>query len=222
MNRLLFIILLPLILLGGAKAESLGQVIQSVYNRGVYFDQDRFDTVVIMDFANDTQELIATIGKTNQAETTIVLGDDLSYALPSDFYLIHSVIINADPTLDSDSPRRRRKSLKYVPYEDFGNSYAVGSDRPADYSIWADSVKLHKGSDTGEDSLFVGYFRHATAMTDTADAVDLPQAYIAMLKDIVIQMCLNRITFPNQSPKEEALTLTAMVTEALLGRRGDQ
>ena len=198
-----------------AHADTGGQVAQSIYNRGVYFDEVRFDTLVLVDFINDAQALIAAIGRTNQAETTIVVSSPQTYALPSDFYQVQTVLLNADPAAVADP---RRTSLKYVPTEMFGRLFTVKTSRPTQYSIWADSLWVDVGSVTDEDTVFVFYFARPTELSDTSSTVDLPQQHIPLLKEIVRQMCLERIEYPAGAPEEKAFAIVKMIETALLGR----
>jgi hypothetical protein len=218
----IILILVICIIIPPAQATSLGEILQSIYNRGLYFDADRFDTAVIRDFTNDAQTLIATIGNTNQAWQRIIPGTSYAYALDSDFYSIHVVVLNADPLGSPVDPGNVPSRLEYVPFDQLGTTYSPEQTRPSKYAIWQDSIRLDRKSPTGIDTVSVYYFALPTPVTDTGDTIDIPDAYIPLLKEIVVQMCLERITFPERSPREEALALTKLVQEALLGREADR
>lgn len=218
----LMIIIVGTMLASMARADTLGVVITSIRNRGVYFDSERFPDTVLRDFANDAQMLIATIGKTKQSDTSIALvGTGFSYALPSDFYLAWAAIINANPDLDLDD-NNRPYYLDYVPSEKYGWSAPTGEGRPTAFTVWSDSLFTDVVSASEIDTIALKYFALPTAMTGVGSDIDLPAAYIPLLKDAVQYMCVNRIVFPGRTDKQETLQLAGFLTQAILGRKQDE
>lgn len=214
MMRKLF---LGLLLAGCVQAETGGEIIQGIYNRGIYFDEKRFTVDVLLDFINDAQEMIAIIGRTNEEHYSTVLGAGSRMAMPAGFYQVEAVILNPDP---NDANARRYTSLIYVPIKRLGR---VGShdSRPAEFSVWKDSLWLDVGSPGSTDTIGILYFSHATALADSSDTVDLPDQHIPLLIDVVRQMCFDRLEVPEMSPEEKALNLVKMIETALLGRPTD-
>lgn len=219
----LIIILVPLLLAAAVRAETLGGLIDMVHNRGIYFDYDRFDTTTVKEFANDAAELIATLGRTNQSQSTIVLTQDiLAFALPSDYLFPGTAILSADPDGDPDGENHTRRRLNYVPIDQYGTKFAAGTGRPEQFSIWNDSLILERPSLTGSDTVWFFYFSTPTTMSADTSTVDLPDTYLPILREVLVQMCMERITAPSRSPREEGLALLQMIKEALLGREADQ
>jgi hypothetical protein len=215
-----FLALLPVS--GDVRADSLGGVIASIQNRGRHFDTERFPDSVLKDFANDAQTLIATLGKTNQAESTYVLGAGYKYPLPSDFCLVWGAILNGDPTpADGAPPENRPYFLNYVPPEKYGSMAFPGTDRPSTFTVWGDSLLFDVPSYTETDTVTLNYFALPTAMVADSSAVDLPAAFVPLLKDAVEYMCINRIVFPGRADRQEAITLSNFITQAILGRKPD-
>lgn len=217
LGKLLAIVLLTATLTG---AETVDDIQKSIRNRGVYFDATRFPDSVLRDFTNDAQTLIATIGKTKQAETTIVCGSGYSYPLPADYFLFWALILNADPAQEytaSNPPHY----LDYVPPERYGKVAFVGTDRPSAFTVWGDSLLLNIPSYRESDTVSFKYLALPLALTDDTSTVDLPGAYVPLLKDAVQFLCIDRITYPGRTNRESVLQLSQYLTEAILGRKGD-
>ena len=214
--------LFSLLVTGMASGETVGQLAQSVWYRGVYFDKVRFDTTVIVSLTNDAQQLIATIGRTNQADTTIIMDiDETKWRLPSDWFEVFAVHLSYDQAGDMSSDDQQYRVLQYVAIERWGKDFS-GSDetRPNQYTVWGDTLIVEKAS-VFEDTLAIRYFALPTLAADTSDVIDLPDRYLPMLKEVVIQACIERISFPSRSPRDEGMALTRLVQEALLNRETD-
>jgi hypothetical protein len=214
---IVFLLLVP----PHAQAEMVLDVQNSIYHRGVYFDADRFPDSVLLDFINDAQTLIATISKTKQAETTYVCGAGYKYPLPSDYYLFWGAILNANPNPVTGEPTPVPYYLDYVPPEKYGSVAFQGDDRPSSYTVWGDSLLLNRPSYSETDTITFYYLAEPTVLTEDSSVIDLPSAFIPLLKDAVEYMCINRITYPGRSEREAVLQLTGYLNEAILGRPKD-
>lgn len=209
--------LLSLLVSGVTKGEIVGDIARSVWTRGVYLDKIRFDGDVLLSLTNDAQDLIATIGRTNQADTSIVMDvGEIKWSLPSDWFEVFAVHISPDQTVEGARVTR----LKYVPADEWGKEFEDDISRASQYTIWGDTLIVEMASAV-EDTLTIRYFALPTSAADTSGTVDLPARYIPMLKEIVVQACIERITFPSRSPRDEGLALTRLVQEALLNREVD-
>jgi hypothetical protein len=201
-------------------SATVADVSESIHNRGVYFDSVRFPDSVLRDFTNDAQTLIATIGKTKQAETTIVCGAGYSYPLPGDYFLHWAAILNADPAKEYDASNPPHY-LDYIPPEKYGHVAFIGSDRPASFTVWGDSLLLNIPSYSENDTVSFKYLAEPTALTTDSSTIDLPDAFIPLLKDAVQFMCVDRITYPGRADAERVLQLTGFLNQAILGRPAD-
>lgn len=223
MRKLAFLLILICAL--QVKADTIGQIHQSIFNRGLYFDQKRFDTLVTIDFVNDIQRLMATIGMTNERRVVFAMLEDTgafayAYALPTSFIQIKSAVMNEDPNLVGD-PKNKRYTLKYTKVENIGRkSTASTIGRPKEYSIWDDTLYVQPTSNF-DDTLTVYYFDMPVPQVDTSTTIDIPNRFVPSLKEITIQMCIERIRFPNRSPRQEGLIMTELVRNAVLGRPDD-
>lgn len=221
MKTVICILLLLLVMVLGGQAATLDDLVQSIRDKGVYFDAERFPEAVLFRMFNEHLISIVTMARTNQADVIIQMTEDsFVFLLPSDFYLINAVILNADP----DEPigtENYPAALKYVPPNQFGKSGTYSSGRPEHYTIWDDSIKFHAPSATGNDSLFLMYFALPTAMTTGSDAVDVPDAYLHLLKEYVRAECLDRIV-PGGPGRQETGIHLKMIEETLLGRPEDE
>jgi len=203
------------------RAETLNEVIQSIYHRGVYFDTSRFTTPVLLDLANQAQELIATVAQSNEADTVIELGAAITYTLPADFYLVKAVLLNGSPQVDEGDPFNTEQALQYVPIEDYGSTARPQSGRPQAWSIWNGKIRLNRTTYTNADTITVCYIATPTAMADTGDSVDLPGGYLPLFREVLIQMCKDYITMTPASD-QKALSLIAVVRDYIQGRPADE
>jgi hypothetical protein len=203
-------------------ADTLGGIVQVVRNRGVYFDKTRFPDSVLFGFANTSQRLIGTIGRTKQASVSYALTATYSYVLPSDFYLFHAAILNADPELEPGTEGNQPTRLDYVPIEQYGTIFNYASGRPEQVSVWGDSLILNAYPQTDYDSVTVRYFATPAAVAAAGDTLDLPDAHLPLLEDAIVFLMVDRITFPGRSDRDSALRLTGFLEERLMGRPADE
>ena len=201
--------------------ETRTQLIQAVRDRSVALDSDRCPDTLIGRFLNEDQEDIATIGNAIEAETTIVLLiDTLVYALPSDFYLQRSAKINADPELDIGGDNIP-EMLKYVPFENYGNSFTWANGRPGQFSIGNDSIHFDRLTENEADTVWLYYWSHAEPMDSGADTMALPKEYKSLLVDKVVLKCMDRLSLGGK-PRETIIQEIIYRENKLFGRPVDE
>jgi hypothetical protein len=218
---LLVVSALTVLLCSPAKSETVAQLISSVRQRSVLIDQTRFPDTTVMNFTNDELIRLTVIGQTLQKETTYVVSStNRSYRLPVKFYLPLAAILNGNPNGKPEEAVQRIR-LQYVPLALTGAVFTVKSTgRPTQFSQWGDSLLLNATSETGSDTVWLDYFAYPKRLTATTDTVQIPDAFLPLLKDRVLLTCYGRMvaTPPNQSQIEKEII---DLETKLLGRPTD-
>lgn len=193
-TKFIFAAILILILVNvNAYPETLADLHQSIYTKGIYIDQHRFPTTVLTRFFNEYLIELVCQARTNESDATIELtADSTVFEMPSDFYLIEAVLLNPDPDFALSSTNKW-EAMKFIPRRDFGKSGTYKSGRPEQYSIWNDSIRFETPSEDGEDTVIVSYFRYPRVLVDDTNTVDIPDNYLHLLKEYVRLECLFRI-----------------------------
>jgi len=207
------LVLAALLLAAQAGADTAGDIVASVYDKGLYFDADRFDTATLLGFIDDGVSIIGTVGQTNEAQTAIVLGSGYRYALPSDFFVATMAVLNADLAQTTGLPQP--SMLPQVSPAEYTEHWSPSTGRPRHFMVWNDSVWFDLASYTQADTVTLLYYALPGAIDAVGDTIDLPAEFVPLLKDVVVQMCLWRIEYPDKSPEDRALSLTALIREAL-------
>lgn len=214
-----YVLIMTLALFCNAEAETLQDIIDDSHNRAVWLDYQRFPDSILTDFINDRQRTISIIGTTNQKLVTWVPGVDTSkFLIPSDFYLLEAVELNADPQ-EAIGGTNFQKGLKFVPKRDLGKYYTRERVRPTTFSIWGDTLYLNRATWTGFDTLHISYFAYARDMIHADSVVDLPDAYISLLKDYVLVRCLFRVSIAVPDTLDRSVAFQEAI---LLGRSRDE
>lgn len=219
------LILVFMVIAASASAQRLSTttgdaIVQTVRDRGIYLDSIRFPKTLIQRFVNDGQLVIATLGRTNPAESTYALEDNiLQYALPDQFMLPSAAILNPDPTQPVNY-QNYAKALQYVAPEAWGKTPPAAFNRPYQWTMWNDSIKFSSARSEVDDTVSFEYFRYPVALDTITDTIDIPERYIPLLKEYVINYCLSRILMigPEKDRNEAAIKYYEM---QLLGRPED-
>ncbi|RJX21807.1 MAG: hypothetical protein C4570_02035 [Ammonifex sp.] len=220
-----FIVFLFLAMLGLPfsipSAATLAEMKFDLKARGVYLDSKRFTDTVLNTFFNDQQEAVAAEASCIEKCTTIVLTGDIDkFKLPSDFFLIRTAILNANPEVPV-SESNRRKALKFVPIEKFGTESFFTTGRPSEFSISEDTLRINVPSKTGVDTVQVHYFAYPRVLGYDTSTVSLPKEYEVLLKEKVFLMCLQRIQLFGPLMEETQAKIIKLENK-LLGRPTDE
>ncbi len=224
MKKLLLVLSAVLVLVHvivAPRAATVAEKMTEVKGGSLAFNDARLPDSVLLWFFNDAQTMIATVGRTNEAETTFVLADTaLAYVLPSDFYVLEAVIINPDPRAEGTTPAYP-SALQVVPRRELGKGVVMSPKRPSQVSKWKDSLIFDRASESGLDTVTVDYFAYPVQLATVTDTIDLPEAYLPLLKDYVMVKCYDRIelTGPARTETEARIKL---LEQTLLGRPADE
>lgn len=212
MKRSLLIVIVILLAVLTAGAETYGNFQTQVRGRRIDFDLNRLPDSIIMQITNDAAILVATVGKTNEQDSLYDFGTDSVFALPSDLYLTEALtaIRTGDPNA----------VMTYVARKELGKNPTTTPDYPTQFSIWNDSLILNMAPPQTGMYGQLSYYRLPVAIDSTADTIDIPDIYLPLLKEMVITMCDDRIRLASERRTDTEARLR-FYEQKLLGRPTD-
>jgi len=216
------ILLVALLMVSSVQAgTSLSELIQSIRDMGIYFDQTRYPDSLLKRVGNDIQTAIATKERCiEKADTLATMEDTMAFDLPADYYLINTVLLGPIPNQGLDEKNRWR-ALKYVPSELWNKDYTASSGRPTSFTRWGRTLEVDLASPTGDDTLIVRYWALPNPMDTAGDTLDLPAEWGMVVKEYMKIYCRDRI-YVTSDAKPSVADDQNRLSELLLGRPADE